>query len=107
MSGNGGSAAGNRGKKGPLRKPSGKKPDFVQKKPVALFTAPGCSWCARAKNFLKRNGVRFRTIDVSTDKKALADCKRAGCTGVPVLLIGQKWICGYDEQKIRRELGLS
>ena len=69
-------------KPGP-RKPSspssGKKPSagYKQTKPVALFTAPGCPWCARAKNFLKQNGVRFRTIDVSTDKKALADCKRA------------------------------
>jgi len=75
-------------------------------KSVALFTAPGCPWCARAKSFLKKLGVRFNTVDVSTNKKALTDCKKAGCSGVPVVLIGSQWICGYNEEKIKKALGL-
>ena len=91
-------------KSGPS-KPAGSKPK--SQKPVALFTAPGCSWCATAKKYLKGKGVRFRTIDISTDAKAAKDCMRHGCRGVPVVLIGNRWICGFDQKTIDKELGLA
>jgi len=96
-----------------LKKPQGKKPVTGAKpkpksqKPVALFTAPGCSWCTTAKKYLKDKGIRFRTIDISTNAKAAKDCMRHGCRGVPVVLIGNRWICGFDQKTIDKELGLS
>ena len=87
-------------------KPGG-KPKPKGQKPVALFTAPGCSWCTTAKKYLKGKGIRFRTIDISTDTKAAKDCMRHGCRGVPVVLIGNRWICGFDQKTIDKELGLS
>jgi len=71
-----------------------------------LFTAPGCSWCSEAKRYLKSKKIRFNIVDVSTNKKALNDCKKQGCKGVPVLLIGNSWICGLDKQKINKALGI-
>jgi glutaredoxin len=85
---------------------SEKKPQRKQKR-VALFTAPGCIWCTRAKQFFKRNNIRFNEIDVSRDKKAAADCKKhTGSGGVPVILIENKWISGFNEPVIKRELGI-
>ena len=78
-----------------------------RQKPVALFTSPGCKWCTTAKKYLKGKGIRFRTIDISTDAKAAKDCMRHGCRGVPVVLIGNRWICGFDQKTIDKELGLS
>jgi len=45
-------------------------------------------------------------VDVSKNKKALKDCQNQGCRGVPVFLIGQTWVCGFDKQKINRLLGI-
>lgn len=73
-------------------------------KRVVLFTAPKCSWCVKAKNYFKKNQIKFRTIDISKDQKARLDCERHGCRGVPVILIGERWICGFDENKIRQSL---
>lgn len=86
---------------------TGKRPEKPKRqKRVALFTAPGCKWCTTAKKYLKDNGIRFRTIDISRDAKAAKDCQRHGCRGVPVVLIESRWICGFDKKTIDRELGL-
>jgi glutaredoxin len=78
-----------------------------RQKRVVLFTAPGCVWCVKAKNFFKKNKIRFREIDVSKDKKAAADCmKHTGSGGVPVILIENRWIAGFNEPVIKKELGI-
>ena len=82
---------------------------MVEKKPqkrVVLFTSPGCVWCTRAKQFFRKNQIKFKEIDISKDQKAAQDCMRHGCRGVPVVLVGSRWICGFDQAKIERELGL-
>lgn len=76
-------------------------------KSVVLFTSPGCQWCTVAKNYFKKNEIKFRTIDISKDSRARKDCEKQGCRGVPVVLIGTRWICGFDKVKINRELGIS
>ncbi len=77
-----------------------------RQKRVVLFTSPGCHWCVKAKNYFKNKGVKFKEIDISKDQAAARDCERHGCRGVPVVLIGSRWICGFDQNKINRELGL-
>ncbi len=78
-----------------------------RQKSVTLFTSPLCIWCTRAKNYFKKKGIKYRAIDVSRDKKAARDCIRNGCKGVPVVLIaGSQWICGFDQKKIDRSLGI-
>ncbi|AXH15787.1 NrdH-redoxin [Malaciobacter mytili] len=75
-------------------------------KPVALFTLPNCKWCDNAKAYLKSKKIRFNQIDVSRNKEALKDCQKHGCNGAPVILIGNRWICGFDKEKINKELGI-
>ncbi len=77
-----------------------------KQKSVVLFTSPSCVWCTRAKQYFKKNNIKFKTIDISRDKKAAQDCIKHGCRGVPVILIGSQWICGFDEPKIKKALGL-
>jgi len=78
-----------------------------RQKSVVLFTSPSCIWCTRAKQYFKKNGIKFKTIDISKDKKAAQDCIRNGCRGVPVILIGgSQWICGFDQAKIEKALGI-
>ena len=73
-------------------------------KKVVLFTSPGCKWCTVAKDYFKKEGIKFKTIDISKDDKAAKDCERHGCRGVPVVLAGTRWICGFDKAKIQKAL---
>lgn len=73
-------------------------------KRVVLFTTPSCKWCTVAKKYFKQNDIKFKTIDINKDKKAAKDCEDHGCRGVPVVLIGSRWICGFDQNKIEKVL---
>ena len=75
-------------------------------KPVALLVLPHCKWCEQAKIYFKSKKIRYNLIDVSKNKQALKDCQKHGCTGAPVVLIGNTWICGFDKNKINKELGI-
>lgn len=75
-----------------------------KEKKVVLFTSPSCSWCTTAKNYFKSKGVKFKEIDITKDEKAAKDCERHGCRGVPVVLIGSRWICGFDQKAIEKSL---
>lgn len=74
---------------------------------VVLFTTPTCSWCRKVKSYLKENQIRFKDIDVSRDQRAAKDMVRmTGQMGVPVVLINNKPIVGFDKAQIDRLLGI-
>jgi len=90
-----------------MEKTDKKKSDTPRaQKRVVLFTSPNCKWCTVAKQYFQKNKIKFKQIDISKDKKAAEDCVRHGCRGVPVVLVGSRWISGFDQKKIERELGL-
>ncbi|MDQ4105915.1 MAG: glutaredoxin family protein [Actinomycetota bacterium] len=72
---------------------------------VILFSTSTCSWCRRAKRYLKENRIRFKEIDVERAPEAARDvARKTGQTGVPVVKIGSRWIVGFDRPRIEREL---
>mgnify|MGYP003424552130 len=74
-------------------------------KPIALFTLPNCKWCQEAIIYLKSRKLKFNQIDLTKNKKALYDCQKR-CQGAPVFLVGDVWICGFDKDKLNKELGI-
>ncbi len=76
-----------------------------QQKRVILFSTPTCSWCKRARGYLRRNRIRFKEVDVSRDERAMKDVVRmTGQMGVPVILIGNRPIVGFNKPEIDRLL---
>jgi len=74
---------------------------------VLIFTTPTCSYCTLAKRYFKENKIRFREIDVSKNESAARDIQRkTGQTGVPVIMINNRPIVGFDKMKINKMLGL-
>ena len=80
----------------------------VRRQPrIVLFTTPSCPWCRAVKTYLRQKGFRFREVDVSKDPDAARDMiRRTGQRGVPVLLIGNRPIVGFDREKIDKLLGI-
>ena len=74
---------------------------------VIVFSTPTCSYCRKAKQYLRQKQVPFRDVDVSRDQAAARDMvRRSGQQGVPQLRIGNKIVVGFDRPKIDRLLGL-
>ncbi|RJP72015.1 MAG: NrdH-redoxin [Ignavibacteriales bacterium] len=74
---------------------------------VIVFSTPTCSYCNSAKRYFRENNIRFTDVDVSKDVSAAKDMqRRTGQTGVPVILINNRPIIGFDKSKIMQMLNL-
>jgi glutaredoxin 3 len=74
---------------------------------VIIFTTPTCPWCRAAKQYFIQNKVKFTEVDVTKNQSAIKDLIRlTGQTGVPVILIDNKPVVGFDRAKIDKLLGL-
>lgn len=78
--------------------------DFMKTK-IIVFGTPSCGWCKKVKDYLSKQGYKYKYIDVSKDDQALRDMQRkTGQTGVPQLWINNKAVVGFDKDKINRLL---
>ncbi len=74
---------------------------------VVMFTTPTCSFCNAAKRYFREKKIRFTEVDVSRDIRAARDLqRRTGQTGVPVILINNRPIIGFDKPKINQMLNI-
>ena len=74
---------------------------------VIVFSTPTCSYCNMAKRYFREKKIRFRDVDVSRDQRAAQDMqRRTGQSGVPVILINNRSIVGFDKPKINKLLGI-
>ncbi len=74
---------------------------------VVLYVGDGCPWCTKARNYLRKQGVPFREINVSRDESEMTRLvSQSGQRGVPQLNIDGHWIIGFDKPRINQLLGL-
>ncbi|HAQ02723.1 NrdH-redoxin [Candidatus Nomurabacteria bacterium RIFOXYC2_FULL_36_8] len=74
---------------------------------VTVYSTPTCHFCHMAKDFFKEKGVEFEDFDVSTDlvkRKEMLD--KSGQMGVPVIVISDQIIVGFNKPKIVELLGI-
>ncbi|MCB1761347.1 MAG: glutaredoxin family protein [Gammaproteobacteria bacterium] len=71
---------------------------------VTLYTASGCSHCQRARQYLRQCHIRFGEQDISRSARALKAFQRWGGRTVPLLLIGETPIAGFDQRRIVKTL---
>lgn len=72
---------------------------------VKIYTTPTCQYCRAAKEFFKENKIKYEEIDVSKDRKAVREMvKISGQLGVPVILIDNKVIVGFDRDELENAL---
>lgn len=73
---------------------------------VIIFTSSSCPWCNRVKQYLKEKRFRFREVNVEKDPDGARELKRRNIMGVPVVLINNQPIVGFDKAKIDKLLGV-
>jgi glutaredoxin-like YruB-family protein len=84
-----------------------RKEKKAKKNRVIVFSTPTCSYCNMAKQYFRRNKIRFKDVDVSRDEAAARDLvRRTGQMGVPVIDINGKLIVGFDKPQINRLLDI-
>ncbi len=74
---------------------------------VVIFTTPTCGFCRQAKRYFREKNIRFTEVDVTRNPDGARDMvRRTGQQGVPVILINNRPIVGFDKPKINQLLGI-
>ena len=72
---------------------------------VKVYSTPSCTWCHKAKEFLKEHKVKFEDINVAEDReKAQEMVSKPGQMGVPVLDVNGTIIVGFDKHALMHAL---
>lgn len=67
---------------------------------VVMLSAEWCGYCNRLRADLNRRNVPFAEFDVEKTSAGRGAWKELGGRGVPVTLVGDQVIRGYDPQRI-------
>lgn len=74
---------------------------------VTIYSTPSCHFCHMAKEFFKENNVAYTEYDVASDvDKRKEMIEKSGQMGVPVIIIGEELIVGFNKPQIAQLLGL-
>lgn len=77
-------------------------------KDVAIYTTPSCQYCKKTKAFFDEHGIEYTEHDVSEDQEKRQEMvEKSGQMGVPVTIVGEEIITGFDEEKLKQELELA
>ncbi len=74
-------------------------------KKVVIYTAEGCPYCTSAKEYLEEKGVAFEEKNTK-EKDNRKELMALGFMSVPVILVDNETVVGFDQEKLESLLGL-
>ncbi len=79
------------------------QPDY-QPPQVTLFATQWCGYCRQMREYFADEKIAYVELDVEADAKGKAWHAQLGGRGVPVTLVGQVVVHGYDPEGVRAAL---
>jgi glutaredoxin 3 len=74
-------------------------------KRVVIYSTPTCPYCKRVKDYLIRKGIPYIEHNVAIDRDAAKEMvKKSGQLGVPVILIDDEVLIGFNQTQLDRLL---
>lgn len=74
---------------------------------VVMYATKRCPYCKQARQYFRKNGIRFTEYDVENDYRAMQRYKKMGATGVPVIFVGKTRINGFNVARFKQVYKLS
>lgn len=72
-------------------------PEWKPQESIAIFTKPGCQFCAKAKKSLDEKGLAYEEIVLGKDASVVSVRAITGKVTAPQVFIGGKYIGGSEE----------
>ena len=67
---------------------------------VIVYTTNTWPHCVTAKQYLSEKGVQYEEKNVQTDMAARKELMAMGHMGVPVIVVGDEQIVGFDKARL-------
>jgi glutaredoxin 3 len=75
---------------------------------VTIYSTPSCHFCHAAKEMFQANNVAFTDYNVAADLPRRQEMiQKSGQMGVPVILVDNEVVVGFDEERLRELLHLT
>lgn len=71
-------------------------------KRIVMYGTRWCGYCKKARAYFAARQLAFTDLDVETDPGAKAAFERLGGRGVPVILVGDTRINGFNEKAFEK-----
>lgn len=87
--------------------------EIKQKKAIQLITLSTCFFCNKVKKMLDEAGFKFDSADIDMlpendrEKLMIEIRKHNPRESFPIVIIGDLAIIGFQEERIKKELGIS
>ncbi|WP_080836500.1 glutaredoxin family protein [Cohnella massiliensis] len=71
---------------------------------VIMYTSTHCVYCKKVKSFLAEQNVAFEERNIDLDEKHAEELWNSGMRSVPVTVIGERKILGFNQTELTRAL---
>ena len=71
---------------------------------VVMYATSWCPYCQRGREFFRRHGIVYTEYDVERDRDAYHENRRLGGGGVPMIVVGDQLVSGFNEQGLTQLL---
>lgn len=80
----------------------------MEQKKVSIYSTPTCVYCNMAKDFFAENGIKYENFNVAEDAvKRKEMMEKTGQLGVPVIVVGDDLLVGFDEDRLKELLKIN
>lgn len=69
-------------------------------KTVVVYSSLGCGYCSKYKKLLDEKKISYEEYDIKKSEKGKQDFKELHGFGVPIVVVGDKVLHGYDEKAL-------
>lgn len=67
---------------------------------ITLYSTQWCSYCASVRKYFETHNVQFKELDVEQSAAGMLGLWAFRADGVPVVVVGDEIIYGYDIEKV-------
>ena len=70
---------------------------------IRLFIKPYCGWCQKARRWLDERGIKYETLDVIADSKALTEMVNlTGQRMAPVIEVDGQILADFGPEELEK-----
>ena len=76
-------------------------------KKVTIYSTTTCHFCSMAKEYFNLNGIKYEEFDVASNmEKRKEMMEKSGQLGVPVIIIDNQVVVGFDRPRLAQLLNI-
>lgn len=72
--------------------------------PVLVYSATWCNACNNLKAYLRANNIKYKNVDIDEDKLAMGRLAKRNLTGIPVIIIKDNLVQGFNLNLLNKYL---